>query len=40
LEFDRLFVAVGIPKARKEIRSLIKKLRPELVEGEDWFALA
>jgi glycosyltransferase involved in cell wall biosynthesis len=40
LEFDRLFVAVGIPKARKEIRSLIKKLRPGLVEGEDWFALA
>ncbi len=40
LEFDRLFVAVGIPEARDEIRTLIQKLRPELVEGEHWFALA
>jgi glycosyltransferase involved in cell wall biosynthesis len=39
LEFDRLFVAVGIPEARNEIRGLIQKLRPELVEGEHWFAL-
>ncbi len=39
LEFDRLFVAVGIPEAKREIRALIRTLRPDLVEGEHWFAL-
>ena len=38
--FDLLFVAVGRRGARDEIRARIAELRPELVEGRDWFALS
>ena len=39
LDFDLLLVAVGAAGARAEIRSRIATLRPELVEGRDWYAL-
>lgn len=37
---DLLLVAVGAAGARDEIRQRIGRLRPELVEGRDWFAVA
>lgn len=40
LEFDVLLVAVGARGAREEIRGRIATMRPELVEGRDWFAVA
>lgn len=40
LEFDLLFVAVGARGARDEIRGRIAEMRPELVEGRDWWAVA
>lgn len=39
-EFDLLLVAVGKRGARDSIREDIQRLRPDLVEGRDWFALA
>ena len=38
--FDHLLVAVGARGARALIRSRIAELRPELVEGRDWWAVA
>lgn len=38
-ELDVLLVAVGARGAREEIRGRIATLRPDLVEGRDWFAL-
>ncbi len=38
--FDLLLVAVGSRGARDEIRARIRMLRPDLVEGRDWFALS
>lgn len=38
--FDLLLVAVGQRGARDEIRARVAELRPELVEGRDWFALS
>jgi hypothetical protein len=40
LVFDVLFVAVGARGARDEIRGRIAEMRPELVEGRDWWAVA
>lgn len=40
LHFDLLLVAVGARGARDEIRGWIARLRPDLVEGRDWWALA
>jgi hypothetical protein len=40
LTFDLLFVAVGARGAREEIRGRIAEMRPELVEGRDWWAVA
>ena len=40
LVFDRLLVAVGSRGARDEIRAMIGQLRPDLVEGAQWWALA
>jgi peptide/nickel transport system ATP-binding protein/oligopeptide transport system ATP-binding protein len=40
LRFDRLLVAVGSRGARDEIRAMIAELRPDLVEGAQWWALA
>lgn len=40
LRFDLLLVAVGARGARDEIRGRIRELRPELVEGRDWWAVA
>ena len=39
LEFDYLLVAVGTRGAREKIRAEISALRPDLVEGHDWWAL-
>ena len=39
-ELDVLLVAVGARGAREEIRGRIAEMRPELVEGKDWFAVA
>ncbi|MSQ02501.1 MAG: glycosyltransferase [Myxococcales bacterium] len=38
--FDLLLVAVGSRGAREQIRAQIKRLRPDLVEGRDWFSLS
>lgn len=38
--FDLLLVAVGRRGARDEIRARIAELRPELIEGRDWFAVS
>lgn len=38
--FDLLLVAVGARGARDEIRARIAAMRPELVEGRDWFAVS
>lgn len=40
LDLDLLLVAVGARGARDEIRALLAELRPDLVEGRDWWALA
>lgn len=40
LTFDLLLVAVGARGARDEIRARIQAMRPELVEGRDWWAVA
>jgi glycosyltransferase involved in cell wall biosynthesis len=40
LTFDLLIVAVGARGARDEIRERIRTMRPELVEGRDWWAVA
>ncbi len=40
LRFDLLLVAVGARGARDEIRGRIAAMRPELVEGRDWWAVA
>lgn len=40
LEFELLFVAVGIPQARQEIREQLRRVRPDLVEGKNWWAVA
>ena len=39
LDFDRLLVSVGTRGAREDIRADITRLRPELIEGQDWWAL-
>ena len=39
LEFDVLLVSVGRRGARELIRADIHRLRPDLVEGRDWWAL-
>lgn len=38
--FDHLLVAVGARGARALIRGRLAELRPELVEGRDWWAVA
>lgn len=40
LDVDLLLVAVGARGARDEIRLRIAALRPDLVEGRDWWAVA
>jgi glycosyltransferase involved in cell wall biosynthesis len=40
LAFDLLLVAVGARGARDEIRGRIAEMRPDLVEGRDWWAVA
>jgi hypothetical protein len=40
LAFDVLLIAVGARGARDQIRGEVQRMRPELVEGRDWFALA
>ena len=40
LDFDLLLVAVGIPIARQEIREALRDIRPDLVEGKNWWAIA
>lgn len=40
LAFDLLLVAVGARGARDEIRGRIATMRPDLVEGRDWWAVA
>lgn len=40
LGLDLLLVAVGSRGGREEVRAQIAALRPELVEGRDWFAVA
>jgi len=37
--FDALLVAVGARGARAEIREMLTALRPDLVEGRDWWAV-
>ncbi len=39
-QLDVLLVAVGARGAREEIRGRIAAMRPDLVEGRSWFALA
>ncbi len=39
LGFDLLLVAVGARGARDEIRGRIAEMRPDLVEGRDWWAV-
>ena len=39
LDFDRLVVSVGTRGAREDIRADITRVRPELIEGQDWWAL-
>lgn len=40
LDVDLLLVAVGARGARSTIRDLVGRLRPQWVEGQDWWALA
>ncbi len=40
LDFELLFVAVGIPLARQEIREELRRIRPDLEEGKNWWAVA
>ncbi|MEL6341819.1 MAG: glycosyltransferase [Myxococcota bacterium] len=37
--FDHLLVAVGARGARAEIRRVLQTLRPDLMEGQGWFAV-
>ncbi len=37
--FDLLLVAVGANGANDDVRAQIQRLRPDMVEGRDWFAL-
>ena len=39
LNFDVLLVAVGRRGARQLIREDIARLRPDLIEGQDWWAV-
>jgi hypothetical protein len=39
LELDMLLVAVGARGARDQIRNELAVLRPDLVEGHNWWAL-
>ena len=39
LDFDRLLVSVGTRGAGEDIRADISRLRPALIEGQDWGAL-
>jgi hypothetical protein len=39
-QFDLLLVAVGARGARELIRAELARLRPDLVEGRDWVAVA
>ncbi len=38
-DFDLLLVCVGVAQARTEIREAIGRLRPDLREGESWWAV-
>lgn len=40
MDVDLLLVAVGARGAREQIRAQIQVMRPDLVEGKNWFALA
>jgi len=40
LDLDHLLVAVGVRGAREQIRASLESLRPDLVEGIDWWAVA
>jgi len=37
--FDLLLVCVGVAAARAKIRAALGELRPDLVEGKDWWAV-
>ncbi|HCH62323.1 MAG: glycosyl transferase family 2 [Deltaproteobacteria bacterium] len=37
--FDLLLVCVGVAQARREIRAALGRLRPDLREGESWWAV-
>ena len=39
LDHDMLLVAVGARGARNQIRNELATLRPDLVEGHNWWAL-
>jgi hypothetical protein len=39
LDVDMLLVAVGARGARNQIRNELATLRPDLVEGHNWWAL-
>ena len=39
MEIDVLLVAVGSASAREKIRSAIRLYRPDLIEGEHWWAV-
>ena len=39
LDLDMLLVAVGARGARNQIRNELATLRPDLVEGHNWWAL-
>jgi hypothetical protein len=39
LDLDMLLVAVGARGARGQIRNELATLRPDLVEGHNWWAL-
>ena len=39
LDLDMLLVAVGARGARNRIRNELATLRPDLVEGHNWWAL-
>ena len=39
LDLDTLLVAVGARGARNQIRNELATLRPDLVEGHNWWAL-
>lgn len=39
LQFDLLLVCVGVASARQEIRDALQRMRPDLVEGKQWWAV-